>query len=76
MIATVNTNGDVLLPAELVRQDGIAPGQEIEITRTEAGQYQILPRAGLSKPGLVQWLLSCPEKGFFVPIPSESTNDL
>jgi hypothetical protein len=26
--------------------------------------------------GLVDWLLSCPEKGFFVPISSESTDSL
>lgn len=24
--------------------------------------------------GVVDWLLSCPEKGFFVPIESESTD--
>ena len=26
--------------------------------------------------GVVDWLLACPEKGFFVPIESESTDDL
>jgi hypothetical protein len=26
--------------------------------------------------GLVDWLLECPEKGYFVPIESESTDTL
>lgn len=26
--------------------------------------------------GLVDWLLACPEKGFFVPVESESTDEL
>lgn len=26
--------------------------------------------------GLAEWLLSCPDKGFFVPIESESTDTL
>jgi hypothetical protein len=26
--------------------------------------------------GLVDWLLACPEKGYFVPIESESTDTL
>lgn len=26
--------------------------------------------------GLIDWLLACPEKGFFVPIDSESTDSL
>jgi hypothetical protein len=26
--------------------------------------------------GLVDWLLSCPSKGFFVPLDSESTDSL
>jgi hypothetical protein len=26
--------------------------------------------------GLMDWLLACPEKGFFVPIESESTDTL
>lgn len=28
------------------------------------------------EPGVVDWLLACPVKGYFVPIASESTDDL
>jgi hypothetical protein len=33
-------------------------------------------RTALPNEGVVDWLLACPEKGFFVPIDSESTNAL
>jgi hypothetical protein len=33
-------------------------------------------RASRPNTGLVDWLLSCPEKGFFVPIEAESTDSL
>jgi hypothetical protein len=26
--------------------------------------------------GIIDWLLACPEKGFFEPVPSESTDAL
>ena len=40
------------------------------------GEYRLVRRARAPNEGLVDWLLSCPEKGFFVPIPSESTDTL
>jgi hypothetical protein len=33
-------------------------------------------RGSSPNAGVVDWLLSCPEKGFFVPIESESTDSL
>jgi hypothetical protein len=33
-------------------------------------------RAPKANMGLVDWLLACPEKDFFVPIESESTDTL
>jgi len=35
----------------------------------------VIRRGGQSK-GLVDWLLACPEKDFFVPIESEPTDSL
>ncbi len=54
-----STKGQIVLPIEIRRQDGIEPGEEFEIER-----------------GLVDWLLACPEKGYFVPVESESTDTL
>jgi len=65
-----------VLPAELRRQDRVEAGQEFEIERLDRGDYRLVRRASRPNAGLVDWLLACPEKGFFVPVPSESTDSL
>jgi len=56
--------------------DHIAAGQEFEIERVDRGEYLLRRRSAPPNDGLVDWLLSCPEKDFFVPIESESTDTL
>ena len=65
-----------MLPAELRREDGIEPGQEFEIERIERGEYRLVRIEPPRNEGLVRALLACPEKEFFVPIDSESTDTL
>jgi hypothetical protein len=65
-----------VLPAELRQQDRIEPGQEFEVERLRRGQYRLVRRPSHRNEGLVDLLLRCPEKGFFVPIESESTDKL
>lgn len=76
MKTTVSTKGQIVLPAELRQRDGIEPGQEFEVERIERGEYRLVQRTHRSNQGLVDWLLACPDKGFFVPIESESTDTL
>jgi AbrB family looped-hinge helix DNA binding protein len=76
MRTRVSSKGQVVLPAELRRQDNIEPGQEFEIKRVAAGEYRLVRRRRPANQGLVDWLLACPVKGFFVPIESESTDSL
>jgi len=64
-----------VLPVELREQDQIAPGQPFEIERLKPGQYLLTAQRQDNK-GLVDWLLACPEKGWFEPIESESTETL
>lgn len=64
----VSTRGQVVLPVELRRQDDIEPGQELEIERLGRGEYRLVRREPLRNHGLLDWLLDCPEKGFFVPL--------
>ena len=64
------------MPAEIRREDGIEPGQEFEIERIECGEYRLVRREPTPNEGLVDWLLACPVKGFFVPVASESTDSL
>jgi AbrB family looped-hinge helix DNA binding protein len=73
---TVSSKGQIVLPAELRQQDRIKPGQEFEIERLDRGEYRLVRRATRVNEGLVDWLLACPEKDFFVPIDSESTDTL
>ena len=44
--------------------------------RVDRGEYRLIRRPTHSNEGVVAWLLACPEKDFFVPIESESTDTL
>jgi AbrB family looped-hinge helix DNA binding protein len=72
----VSSKGQLVLPAELREQDGIEAGQEFEVERLDRGEYRLVRLATPPNEGVVDWLLACPEKGFFVPIESESTDAL
>ena len=76
MTTKVSSKGQIVLPAELRHQDGVKSGQEFEIKRIGRGKYQLSRRETPRNEGLLEWLLACPEKGFFVPIESESTDTL
>lgn len=76
MKTRVSSKGQIVLPAEIRRQDGIEAGQEFEIERVDGGEYRLIRRAASRNAGVVDWLLACPAKGFFVPIKSESTDTL
>lgn len=64
------------MPAALRERDGIEAGQEFEVERIDRGEYRLIRRRGAASDGAIDWLLSCPTKGFFVPIESESTDSL
>lgn len=76
MKTTVSTKGQLVLPADIRQQDGIEPGQAFEIERVQRGEYRLIRIEPLPNEGLVDWLLSCPAKGYFRPIESESTDTL
>ena len=76
MRTTVSTKGQIVLPAELRRQDGIAAGDAFDVERIERGEYRLVRRGPPDNAGLVAWLRRCPEKDWFVPIEGESTDTL
>jgi AbrB family looped-hinge helix DNA binding protein len=76
MKTAVSTKGQIVLPAEFRRQDNIEPGQEFEIERIDEGEYRLVRLSPPRNQGLLDWLRSCPERDFFVPIESESTDTL
>jgi AbrB family looped-hinge helix DNA binding protein len=76
MKTKVSSKGQIVLPAELRRMDGVEEGQEFEVERLDRGLYQLKRHSPPTNAGVVDWLLACPEKGYFVPIESELTDTL
>ena len=76
MKTTISTKGQLILPAAIRQQDQIEAGQEFDVERIERGQYRFVRRQPPPNEGLVDWLVACPEKGYFVPIESGSTDEL
>lgn len=76
MKTTISSKGQIVLPAALREQDSIEPGEEFIVERIDRGEYRLVRRAPKPNEGVLDWLLACPEKGFFVPIESESTDTL
>lgn len=76
MKTTISSKGQIVLPAALREQDNIEPGEEFIIERIARGEYRLVRGAPKPNEGVLDWLLACPRKGFFVPIGSESTDTL
>jgi AbrB family looped-hinge helix DNA binding protein len=74
MKTRISSKGQLVLPAELREKDGIKPGEQFEVERLDRGQYRLVRQESRANNGLVDWLLACPAKGYFVPIQSESTD--
>jgi AbrB family looped-hinge helix DNA binding protein len=76
MHTRISSKGQIVLPASVRQQDDIKPGQVFAVERIDRGEYRLRRCEPAPNQGLADWLLSCPEKGFFVEVASESTNDL
>ena len=76
MRTSVSTQGQIVLPAEIRRQDDIEPGRIFDVERIDRGEYRLVRRAPRPNEGVVEWLLDCPERGVFDPIESESTDSV
>ncbi len=72
----VSTKGQIVLPAEIRDADGIVSGDEFEIEHIDRGEYRLIHHPVAANSGVVDWLLSCPVKDWFVPIKSDSTDTL
>jgi hypothetical protein len=77
MITVLTTNGLIEIPDEYRRVDSLQPGQKCDIERLGCGEYRVRfsDSDGTSERNWVEWLLECPEKGWFVePDRSEMTS--
>ncbi len=75
MKTTISSKGQLVLPLSLREQDGIEAGQVFSIERVKSGEYRLVRRKR-SNEGLVDSLLACPDKDWFMPLESESTDSL
>jgi AbrB family looped-hinge helix DNA binding protein len=76
METTVSTKGQIVIPAELRREDEIKAGQRFEVERIDRGEYRLVRKQDAPNAGVVDWLVACPIQDYFVPIESESTDEL
>jgi AbrB family looped-hinge helix DNA binding protein len=76
MKTRVSSKGQIVLPAELREQDGVEAGQVFDVQRIDRGDYRLVREQKPTNQGVVEWLLSCPEKGYFESVKSESTDSL
>ena len=75
MKTRISSKGQIVLPAELRREDGVEPGDQFEVERLDEGEYVLRRVAARPNRGLVALLRSCPEDDWFVPVDRESTTD-
>jgi len=68
MKTRISSKGQFILPAKLRQKDGIKPGHQFDVQRINRGEYRLVRRESPANDGLVDWLLACPAKGYFVPI--------
>jgi len=77
MRTSISSKGQIVLPVEIRRQDGVESGQEFDVERIDRGEYRLKRIERRRNQGLVQLLLACPVKGWFQPIDrSESIDDI
>ena len=76
MTTCISSKGQIVLPAEIRNRDGIVSGEAFAIERLDRGDYRITRVEEPANAGLVDWLLACPDKGFFTPVESEGTDTL
>jgi AbrB family looped-hinge helix DNA binding protein len=76
MKTRVSSKGQIVLPAEIREMDRIKAGEQFEVERIDRGNYRLIRQEPPHNQGVVDWLLACPVKGYFVPIESESTDTI
>lgn len=74
MKTIISSKGQIVIPADFRNQDKIEAGQAFDIERLGRGEYRLVVSDLPKNQGLVDTLLACPVKGWFVSIKSEFTD--
>ena len=75
MKTIISSKGHIVLPAAIRKQDGIKAGQGFEIRRINRGEYLLKRTKRQRNIGLVNLLLACPVRGWFLPANRTETTD-
>jgi AbrB family looped-hinge helix DNA binding protein len=75
MKTTISSKGQIVLPAELRREDEIQAGDQFEVERLEEGSYVLRRVTVRPNRGLVSLLRSCPVQDWFEPVDRDTTTD-
>jgi len=75
MKTTISSKGQIVLPAELRREDGVEPGDQFEVKRLDEGEYVLRRVSARPNRGLVALLRACPDEDWFVPVDRDETTD-
>jgi len=76
VLTSLSSKGQIVLPAPLRREDALRVGDAFEVERIDAGRYLLKKTPGRPARGLVDLLQECPERDWFRPLVSESTDSL
>lgn len=68
MTTTLTANGLLEIPEVFRKADALKPGQRCEIERVGQGDYRVRveKETDATAPDLVDWLLACPAKDWWV----------
>ena len=75
MKTTISSKGQIVLPAELRREDGVEPGDQFEVERLDEGEYVLRRVSARPNRGLVALLRVCPDDDWFAPVDRKATTD-
>ena len=75
MKTTVSSKGQIVLPAELRREDDVRAGDQFEVERIEDGVFVLRRVTARANKGLIDLLRSCPVSDWYVPLDRSVTTD-
>ena len=76
MKTVISSKGQIVLPADSRHQDKIEAGQVFNIEHLDQSEYRLVVATPRKNQGLIDTLLACPVKDWFVPIESEFSQQI
>ena len=77
MTTFISAEGLLEIPEAILKDDILQPGQRCEIERVGDGEYRVKVTGEDGEPeqSVLDWLLSCPVKDWYLPMERRETTD-